>query len=106
MIAVKCAQCKSKIFKYQKIGKGQLWHCWEDRITKDYSVRDGNEVKCQCGNLIGIVEGKWIKMKQEIGSSLPLTLTDIVLFFSYLIFNFSARLAGRTLVYKLTGQLN
>jgi hypothetical protein len=32
---------------------------------KDYSVRDGNEVKCQCGNLIGIVEGKWIKMKQN-----------------------------------------
>ncbi len=65
MIVVKCTQCKSKIFKYQKIGKGRLWHCWEDRITKDYSVRDGNEVKCQCGNLIGIVEGKWIKMKQN-----------------------------------------
>jgi len=42
------------------MGKGQLWHCWEDRITKDYSVRDGNEVRCQCGNLIGIAEGKWI----------------------------------------------
>ena len=63
MITIKCAKCKSKVFKYQKIGKGRLWHCWKGRIIEDYSVRDGNEVKCQCGNLIGIVEGKWIKMK-------------------------------------------
>ena len=45
MIVVKCAQCKRKIFKYQKIGKGRLWHYWKDRIIEDYSVRDGNEVK-------------------------------------------------------------
>jgi hypothetical protein len=64
VIVVKCAQCKSKIFKYQKVGKGRIWHCWKDKITQDYSVRDENEVKCQCGNLIGIVEGKRIKMKQ------------------------------------------
>jgi hypothetical protein len=31
----------------------------------DYSVRDGNEVKCQCGNLIGIAEEKWVKMRQH-----------------------------------------
>jgi hypothetical protein len=28
-------------------------------------VRDGNEVKCQCGNLIGIAEEKWVKMRQH-----------------------------------------
>ena len=65
MIIVKCAKCEGKIFKYQKIGKGRLWHCWKDRIIKDYSIRDGNEVKCQCGNLVGIEENKWIKMKQH-----------------------------------------
>ncbi|RKY67765.1 MAG: hypothetical protein DRQ02_06330 [Candidatus Latescibacterota bacterium] len=64
MIIVKCAKCKSKILKYQKVGKGRLWHCWKDRIIEDYSTRNGNKVKCQCGNLIGIDQGKWIKMRQ------------------------------------------
>jgi hypothetical protein len=65
MIVVKCAKCKRKIFKYQKIGKGRLWHCWKGRIVEDYSIRTGKEIKCQCGNLIGIDDGKWIKLKQH-----------------------------------------
>ncbi len=48
-----------------KIGKGKLWHCWKDRIIEDNSIRDGDEIKCRCGNLVGIDEGKWIKMKQH-----------------------------------------
>jgi len=64
MIIIRCAKCNSKIFKYKKVGKGRLWHCWKERIIKDYSIRDGSNVKCQCGNVIGVVEGKWIKMKQ------------------------------------------
>jgi hypothetical protein len=47
------------------MGGGRLLNCWKDRIIKDYSVRDGNKVKCRCGNLIGIVEEKSIKMKQN-----------------------------------------
>jgi hypothetical protein len=65
MIIVKCAKCKSKIFKYVKIGKGKLWHCWKDRIIEDNSIRDGDKVKCQCGNLVGIEQRKWIKMRQH-----------------------------------------
>ncbi|MEA3282572.1 MAG: hypothetical protein U9Q68_08455 [Euryarchaeota archaeon] len=65
MIIIKCAKCKRKIFKYQKIGKGRLWHCWNSRILRDYSVRDGNEVKCRCGNLIGVAEAKWVNMRQH-----------------------------------------
>lgn len=65
MIIVKCAKCKGKIFRYLKIGKGRLWHCWKDRIIEDYSVRDGNQIKCQCGNVIGIDDKKWIKMVQH-----------------------------------------
>jgi len=65
MITVKCAKCKRKIFKYQKIGKGRLWHCWKERIIEDYSIREGNQIKCKCGNLIGIDQGKWIKMRQN-----------------------------------------
>ncbi len=47
------------------MGKGRLRHCWKNRIVKDYSARDGNEVKCMCGNSIGIDSEKWIKMKQN-----------------------------------------
>jgi len=65
MIIVKCAKCNRKVFKYLKIGKWKLWHCWKNRIIQDYSLRDGNEIKCRCGNLIGIDEGKWIKLKQH-----------------------------------------
>jgi len=65
MIIIKCAKCKCKVFRYLKIGKGRVLHCWKGRIVKDWSVRDANEVKCQCGNLIGIDEGKWVKMKQH-----------------------------------------
>jgi len=65
IITIKCAKCKSKIFRYLKIGKGRVLRCWKARIIKDYSVNNGSEVKCQCGNLIGIDEGQWIKMKQH-----------------------------------------
>jgi len=65
MIIVKCAKCKRKIFRYLKLGKGKLWHCWKDRIIEDKSTREENEIKCRCGNLVGIDEGKWIKMKQH-----------------------------------------
>ena len=65
MITIKCAKCKRKIFKYLKIGKGRVLRCWKTRISKDYSIREGNIVKCPCGNVIGIENGKKIKMKQN-----------------------------------------
>jgi len=34
-------------------------------MVEDYSVKDGSEIKCQCGNLIGIDEGRWVKLKQR-----------------------------------------
>ena len=64
MIKIKCAKCHRKIFRYRKIGKGRVLHCWKDRIIKDYSLRQGEEIRCPCGNLIGMDEGRWIKMKQ------------------------------------------
>ncbi|MFB0509207.1 MAG: hypothetical protein ACETVX_01805 [bacterium] len=65
MLTIRCAKCKRKIFKYLKIGKGRLLHCWQDRIIEDHSIRDGKQVKCECGNLIGVDSGKWVKMRQN-----------------------------------------
>ena len=65
MLTIRCAKCKSKIFRYLKIGKGRVLHCWKGRIIEDYSIHEGMKIKCQCGNLIGIDEEKWINMKQH-----------------------------------------
>jgi DNA-directed RNA polymerase subunit RPC12/RpoP len=64
MIIIKCANCGREIFRYQKIGKGKLLHCWKNRISRDYSIKATNEVRCKCGNLMGWDEGRWIKLKQ------------------------------------------
>jgi hypothetical protein len=65
MLTIRCSVCRTKIFKYQKVGKGRLLHCWKDRIIEDYTVRDGDQVRCPCGNVVGIDETKWIKIKQH-----------------------------------------
>lgn len=64
MITVRCNSCRRKIFKYRKFGKGKLLHCWRERIVADYSLREGDLVKCECGAIIGVDEQKWINLKQ------------------------------------------
>jgi len=64
MLTIKCVKCKRKIFRYFKLGKGRVLHCWTNRIEKDYSTREGNRVLCKCGNLIGLEQDKCIKMRQ------------------------------------------
>ncbi len=65
MLTIKCAKCRSKVFKYKKIGKGKVIRCWKDRIKEDYSVKEGNLIKCVCGSVIGIDEWLYIKMKSN-----------------------------------------
>ncbi len=42
MISVTCAACGRELFRYAKIGKGRLWHCWKRRISRSTVTRDGN----------------------------------------------------------------
>lgn len=65
MLVLKCARCKRKLYKYLKVGKGRLLHCWKGRIKEDHTVKDGNAVRCPCGNLVGIDMGTFIKLKQR-----------------------------------------
>ncbi|MDK2383880.1 MAG: hypothetical protein QI199_03590 [Candidatus Korarchaeota archaeon] len=65
IITIKCVKCGRKVFKYQKMGKGRLWRCWKGRIIEDHSVREGDVVKCTCGNVIGIDKGGYIRMRQS-----------------------------------------
>jgi len=64
-LSISCNQCGKEIFSYVKFGKGNVWHCWKKRILKDNSVRKQKQVLCSCGNLIGIDERMWIKLKQH-----------------------------------------
>jgi hypothetical protein len=65
MLTIRCAQCKGKLFRYIKIGKGKIWRCYKDRIMEDFCIYSGDNVMCTCGSYVGFDKGKWIKMKQN-----------------------------------------
>lgn len=76
MLTIKCAACKRKLWKYDKIGQGQVLRCHKDRILRVYQEQlviteseitgaertEEAEICCQCGKRIGIDEGTYIKM--------------------------------------------
>ncbi|OBQ52429.1 hypothetical protein [Halodesulfovibrio spirochaetisodalis] len=55
MLTFKCAACRRKLWKYYKIGKGEVVRCHKERITKIFEIdeRDG-KVFCLCGRPIGV----------------------------------------------------
>jgi len=65
MITIKCAKCGKKLFRYIKVGEGRVLRLYKSRIVKDFSKRKGDIVKCECGNIIGKDEGRWIKLRQS-----------------------------------------
>ena len=65
MLVIKCAKCHQKIWKYDKIGKGEVLRCHKDRITNVYSEVDfdGHKILCPNCNLpLGIDRGSFYKM--------------------------------------------
>lgn len=38
MLVIKCSACKRKLWKYDKVGQGQVLRCYKDRITKEYNL--------------------------------------------------------------------
>ena len=64
MLTIKCAACKSKLWKYDKIGRGAVLRCHKERITQTYGTTSQNndKITCQCGKEIGIDKGLHIKM--------------------------------------------
>jgi hypothetical protein len=63
VLVIRCAACKKKLWKYDKVGSGEVLRCHKDRIIKIYSQlnKDG-KIKCSCGKDIGIDKGPYIKM--------------------------------------------
>lgn len=63
MLILKCAACKRKLWRYDKLGQGEVLRCHWKRIEKVYTLeRDGNRIKCACGKDIGLDKGSFIKM--------------------------------------------
>lgn len=48
MLIIKCAKCKTKLFRYLKIGQGKVLRCHKSRIQRVYNepLLKGEEVKC------------------------------------------------------------
>nr|WP_028575342.1 hypothetical protein [Desulfonatronovibrio hydrogenovorans] len=63
MLTIKCSGCRQKLWKYRKIGPGEVLRCHKSRITKifDYQFQDG-KIYCSCGQAVGIDKGTFYKM--------------------------------------------
>jgi hypothetical protein len=64
MLILRCSACKSKLWRYDKVGRGEVLRCHKGRIEKDYenSTGDGQKIRCRCGKVVGIDKGSYIKM--------------------------------------------
>jgi hypothetical protein len=63
VLVIKCGACKRKLWKYDKIGQGEVLRCHKDRIVRIYDVEtQHHRLRCHCGNDIGIDKGTYIKM--------------------------------------------
>jgi len=64
MLVLRCAACRKKLWRYDKIGPGEVLRCHKQRIEKDYRncIETGGRVSCRCGKDIGIDKGSYYKM--------------------------------------------
>ncbi len=63
LLTLRCAACKKKLWKYDKVGQGEVLRCHKTRITQLYQpLKEGGKIKCICGKDIGIDKGTFIKM--------------------------------------------
>ena len=64
MLLIRCSACKAKLWRYDKIGQGEVLRCHKERIKKviTSSRQEGDKILCPCGKEIGIDKGSYIKM--------------------------------------------
>lgn len=67
MLVIRCAACKTKLWKYDKIGQGEVLRCHKARIKQFYCEpqKENDKIKCPCGKDIGIDKGSFIKMDHK-----------------------------------------
>lgn len=66
MLIMKCAACKKKLWRYDKIGQGEVLRCHKDRIQKFFfEPSEGKheyKIYCSCGKEVAIDRGNHYKM--------------------------------------------
>ncbi len=63
MLVLRCAACRQKLWRYDKIGPGAVLRCHKSRINKYYNAFEREDgIFCSCGRKIGIDKGGCFKM--------------------------------------------
>jgi hypothetical protein len=63
MLVIRCAACKRKLWRYDKIGPGEVLRCHKDRIDRVWeAVEKDGRIFCNCGKDVGIDKGTFYKM--------------------------------------------
>ncbi len=63
MLTIKCAACRRKLWKYEKLGQGEVLRCHKTRISKMYDVHERHgKVWCLCGKVIAIDKETFLGM--------------------------------------------
>lgn len=69
MLTIRCATCKTKLWKYDKIGHGEVLRCHKARISKWYVDEElqGDKIVCpNCKRRSALIKAafiKWIRMR-------------------------------------------
>ena len=70
MLIVKCAACKKKLWRYDKIGQGEVLRCHKDRIKKIYfepsAGKHEHKIYCECGKEIALDKGSPLQNGRKI----------------------------------------
>lgn len=70
MLIIRCAYCKAKLLKYEKVGPGRVIRCHKARIVKFFKARTtADSLMCPCGKTIGIDMGRFFKMNADAFTS-------------------------------------
>ena len=64
MLLIRCAACRRKLWKYDKVGKGEVLRCHKSRIERDFGncLREDDTWRCLCGKVIGSDRGRFVRM--------------------------------------------
>jgi len=63
MLTLRCAHCRTKLLRYNKLGKGEVVRCHRARIEKLLqAVEHDGKLWCPCGNPVGIDKGAHFRM--------------------------------------------
>ncbi|MBU1001537.1 MAG: hypothetical protein KKE73_03330 [Proteobacteria bacterium] len=78
MLTIRCATCKIKLWKYNKLGKGEVLRCHKARITKMLEAQErDNAIYCPCGNRVGLDKGSYWKMIKKAFNSSGLKVSKL-----------------------------